>query len=117
MLPPLPQMTKLNSTKRTTLSSAMEPMVRWMTSSRLLVQSALLHTPVGAAALAKGIAWAAAMRAHSGNSVSFNYMHLSAAHLQELIVCHGMLERVEDEILERDKRTAKRIKRDLLFWG
>eukprot|EP00965_Chrysotila_dentata_P221890 6192652-Pleurochrysis_carterae.AAC.2 len=39
------------------------------------------------------------------------------AHLEELIVRHGMLERVDDEILERDKRTAKRIKADLLYWG
>eukprot|EP00965_Chrysotila_dentata_P130764 4323486-Pleurochrysis_carterae.AAC.1 len=57
------------------------------------------------------------MRAHSDNSVAFNYMHLSAAHLEELIIRHGLLERSDDEILERDNRTAKRIKSDLLFWG
>eukprot|EP00965_Chrysotila_dentata_P101474 3349954-Pleurochrysis_carterae.AAC.1 len=44
-------------------------------------------------------------------------MHLSAAHLEELILRHGLLERGDDEILERDNRTAKRIKNDLLFWG
>eukprot|EP00965_Chrysotila_dentata_P237326 6201833-Pleurochrysis_carterae.AAC.1 len=88
----------------------------------------LLHTPVGdtsitaraqmgAACQAKGVAWVVALRAHSGNSVAFNYMHLSAAHLGELIVRHGMLERGDDEILERDNRTAKRVKSNLLFWG
>eukprot|EP00965_Chrysotila_dentata_P093228 3079674-Pleurochrysis_carterae.AAC.1 len=56
----------------------------------------ILHTPfddasrarrveVGAASQAKGMAWVLAMRAHSGISVAFNYMHLSSAHLGELI--------------------------------
>eukprot|EP00965_Chrysotila_dentata_P198910 6179085-Pleurochrysis_carterae.AAC.1 len=44
-------------------------------------------------------------------------MHLSAAHLEELIVRQGMLERSDDKILERDSRTAKRIKSDLIFFG
>eukprot|EP00965_Chrysotila_dentata_P113085 3736380-Pleurochrysis_carterae.AAC.1 len=58
------------------------------------------------------------MRAHSNDSTAFNYMHLSAAHLEELIVQHGMLERSDDaEILERNNRTAKRIKEDLVCFG
>eukprot|EP00965_Chrysotila_dentata_P157178 5192845-Pleurochrysis_carterae.AAC.1 len=57
------------------------------------------------------------MRAHCGNSVSCNYMHLSAAHLEELIIKHGMLERSDDEILERDNRTAERIKHNPLFFA
>eukprot|EP00965_Chrysotila_dentata_P215616 6188877-Pleurochrysis_carterae.AAC.2 len=65
----------------------------------------------------KGRAWASAMRAHSGESMAFTYTHMSAAHLKELIVRHGMLERSEDEILERDNRTAKRKTHDLLYWG
>eukprot|EP00965_Chrysotila_dentata_P072456 2393731-Pleurochrysis_carterae.AAC.1 len=45
-------------------------------------------------------------------------MHLSsAAHLEELIIKHGMLERSDDEILGRDNRTAKRIKHDPLFFA
>eukprot|EP00965_Chrysotila_dentata_P216502 6189419-Pleurochrysis_carterae.AAC.2 len=87
----------------------------------------VLHTPfddtsrsrrieVGAECQAKGLAWVLAMRAHSGSSVSSNYMHLSSV-LSELILHHGMLERSDDEILERDNRTAKRIKAGLLYWG
>eukprot|EP00965_Chrysotila_dentata_P166911 5511347-Pleurochrysis_carterae.AAC.1 len=49
--------------------------------------------------------------------VTFNYMHLSAAHLEELIIQHGLLERSDHEMLKRDNRTAKRIKSDLLLWG
>mmetsp|Transcript_53378 Transcript_53378/g.116381 ORF Transcript_53378/g.116381 Transcript_53378/m.116381 type:complete len:81 (+) Transcript_53378:638-880(+) len=65
---------------------------------------------MGARCQAKGRAWASAMRAHSGESVDFNYMHMSAAHFEELIVRHGMLERSDNEILERNNCTAKRIK-------
>eukprot|EP00965_Chrysotila_dentata_P252339 6210629-Pleurochrysis_carterae.AAC.1 len=44
-------------------------------------------------------------------------MHLSFAHLTELITTHGMLSRHDDKVLERKNRTAKRIKSNLLFWG
>eukprot|EP00965_Chrysotila_dentata_P255056 6212086-Pleurochrysis_carterae.AAC.4 len=43
-------------------------------------------------------------------------MHLCAAHSEELIVRHGMLEASDDKILERDNRTAKRIKYDLVVF-
>eukprot|EP00965_Chrysotila_dentata_P191303 6174428-Pleurochrysis_carterae.AAC.1 len=44
-------------------------------------------------------------------------MHLSFAHLAELITHHGILSRHDDEVLERENRTAKRIKSNLIFWG
>eukprot|EP00965_Chrysotila_dentata_P096805 3199320-Pleurochrysis_carterae.AAC.1 len=44
-------------------------------------------------------------------------MHLSFAHLGELIARHGMLSRADDEVLERDNRTAKRIKGNMLYFG
>eukprot|EP00965_Chrysotila_dentata_P042214 1400305-Pleurochrysis_carterae.AAC.1 len=87
-----------------------------------------LHTPfddsnrsnrieAGAKAQKAGRAWVTAIRAHAGDSVTHNYMHLSFAHLAELIARHGMLSRCDDVVLERDNRTAKRIKGGMLFWG
>eukprot|EP00965_Chrysotila_dentata_P066585 2205167-Pleurochrysis_carterae.AAC.1 len=66
---------------------------------------------IGAACQAKGLAWVQAMRAHSGNSVCFKYMHLSSALLAELILRHGMLERNDDEILERETTALPRSSR------
>ena len=64
----------------------------------------------------KGASWATALRAHSNNGVGHYYMHLSFAHLKELIKEHGHLQHGNDEVLEKGNRDMKRF-RDMTFWG
>ena len=63
-----------------------------------------------------GSQWARNIRAHATDSLGHYYMHLCAAHLEELILQNGNLQNGNDEILEAGNYTMKKY-RDMSWRG
>ena len=63
-----------------------------------------------------GAQWASNIRAHATESLGHYYMHLCAAHLEELILLTGNMQSGNDEILEAGNYTMKKY-RDLTWKG
>ena len=64
----------------------------------------------------KGRNWVAAIRTHANGEIGHFYCHIAYAHLEELVLEHGYLQTVNDEVLEKGNRDMKNF-RDLTWWG